>query len=74
MTGFEHAQDGSTPLLLAAKNGHVGITQLLKKKGANIEAMDKVSFLALSNQQIADFASERILPNLNSFLWNTLKA
>ena len=41
-----HAQRGSTPLLLAAWNGHVEIAQMLMEKGANIEAMDEVQLVA----------------------------
>ena len=46
LTSFLHAQDGQTPLLLALQNGHVEIAQLLMEKGANIEAMDEVHFMA----------------------------
>ena len=45
MTGFEHAQDGSTPLLEEAKNGHVEIAQMLMEKGSNVEATDKVQLV-----------------------------
>ena len=74
LTSSVSTQDGQTPLLWAAMYGHVEIAQLLMEKGANIEARDKVSFLALSNWQSADFARESIVPLLNLFLWNTLKA
>ena len=46
LTSFVHAQDGETPLLKAASNGHVEIAQMLMEKGANIEAMDKVQLVA----------------------------
>ena len=46
LTSFVHAQDGWTPLHEAASNGHVKIAQLLMEKGANIEATDKVHFVA----------------------------
>ena len=46
LTSFVHAQDGWTPLLLGASNGHVEIAQLLMEKGANIEAMDEVQLVA----------------------------
>ena len=71
---FVHAQQGKTPLLEAASNGHLEITHLLLEKGANIEVMDKVSFLTLSRWRSADFASESIVSHLNLFLWNTLNA
>ena len=45
LTSFVHAQDGWTPLLEAARNGHVEIAQMLMDKGANIEAMDKVQLV-----------------------------
>ena len=38
------------------------------------EATDKVSFLALSYWQSADFANESIVPPQNVFLCHTLKA
>ena len=41
-----HGQDGGTPLICAASNGHVEIAQLLVEKGANIEATEKVQFVA----------------------------
>ena len=43
---FVHAQYGCTPLLLAARNDDVEMAQTLMEKGANIEAMDKVEFVA----------------------------
>ena len=43
---FVHAQDGQTPLHAAAIKGHVEIAQLLMEKGANVEATDKVQFVA----------------------------
>ena len=46
LTSFVHAQDGETPLLKAASNGHVEIAQMLMEKGANIEATDKVQLVA----------------------------
>ena len=46
LTSFVHAQDGWTPLLVAASNGHVEIAQMLMEKGANIEATDKVQLVA----------------------------
>ena len=46
LTSFVHAQDGWTPLLQAARNGHVKLAQLLMEKGANIEATDKVHLVA----------------------------
>ena len=46
LTSFVHAQDGWTPLLWAASNGHVKIAQLLMEKGANIEATNKVHLVA----------------------------
>ena len=58
LTCFVHAQDGRKPLLEAARNGYVQIAEMLLEKGANIEATDKVSFLALTNWQCADFGSE----------------
>ena len=45
LTGFVHAQDGWTPMLLAARNGRVEIAQLLLEKGANIEATTKVQLV-----------------------------
>ena len=42
LTSFVHAQDGQTPLLQAARYGHVEIAQMLMEKDANIEATDKV--------------------------------
>ena len=74
LRSFVHAQSGRTPLLEAARNGHVEIAQLLMEKGANIEIVDKVSFLTLSNWQGGDFASESIVPHLTLFLWYNLKA
>ena len=41
LTSFVHAQDGRTPFLKAASNGHVEIAQMLMEKGANIEATDQ---------------------------------
>ena len=58
LTIFVHAQDGWTPLHAAASSGCIEIAQMLMEKGANIEATDKVSFLALTNWQCADFGSE----------------
>ena len=46
LTSLVHAQDGWTLLLVAAKNGHVEITQVLLEKGGNIEATDKVQSVA----------------------------
>ena len=46
LTSFVHAQDGRTPLLEAAWNGHVEIAQMLMEKGANIEATTKVQLVA----------------------------
>ena len=46
LTSFVHAQDGQTPLLEAARLGHVEIAQMLMEKGANIEATDKVQLVA----------------------------
>ena len=46
LTSFVHAQNGWTPLLVASQNGNVEIAQLLLEKGANIEATDKVQFVA----------------------------
>ena len=46
LTSVVHAQYGSTPLLVAASNGHVKTTQLLIDKGANIEATIKVQLVA----------------------------
>ena len=46
LTSFAHAQDGWTPLLKAAWNGHVEIAQMLMEKGANIEATYKVQLVA----------------------------
>ena len=46
LTSFVHAQDGWTPLLKAASNGHVEIAQMLMEKGANIEATDEVQLVA----------------------------
>ena len=43
---FVHAQDERTPLLVVAYNGHAKIANILVEKGANIEAMDKVQFIA----------------------------
>ena len=43
---FVHAQHERTPLLGAAKNGHVEIAQMLMEKGANVEATDKVQLVA----------------------------
>ena len=36
-------QDGDTPLLLAAENGHLPLVEYLVEKGADIEAQDQVS-------------------------------
>ena len=52
LTSFVHAQYGRTPLLAAARKGHVEIAQMLMEKGVNIEAMDKVSFLAPTNWHV----------------------
>ena len=46
LTSFVHAQNGRTPLLKAASNGHVEIGQMLIEKGANIEATDEVQLVA----------------------------
>ena len=46
LTSFVHAQYGRTPLLKAARNGHVEIAQMLMEKGANIEVTDEVHLLA----------------------------
>ena len=36
-------QDGSTALMLAAKNGRVNVVQCLVEAGANFEAVNRVS-------------------------------
>ena len=36
-------QNGATPLLYAAKEGHLQVLEYLAEKGADIEAKDKVS-------------------------------
>ena len=36
-------QDGDTPLLLAAENGHLPLVEYLVEKGADIEAKNNVS-------------------------------
>ncbi len=36
-------QDGYTPLMWAAKKGHVNVVQCLVEAGANLEAVDRVS-------------------------------
>ena len=46
LTSFVHAQDGGTPFLEAARNGHVEFAQMLMEKGANIEATTKVQLVA----------------------------
>ena len=46
LMSFVHEQYGGTPLVRAAENGHVEIAQLLVEKGANIETMDEVQFVA----------------------------
>ena len=46
LTSFVHAQAGQTPILVALKNGHVEIAQLLMEKGANIEGTNEVHFVA----------------------------
>ena len=46
LMSFVHAQEGSTPLIMAASNGHVEIAQILMDKGANIEATDEVQLVA----------------------------
>ena len=43
---FVHAQNGWTPLHMAANKGHVEIAQLMMEKSANIEATDKVQLVA----------------------------
>ena len=50
LLSFVHGQDGGTPLLWAARNGHVEIAQLLVEKGAIIEATAKVQFVAFVHQ------------------------
>ena len=46
LRSFVHAQGGRTPLLEAARNGHVKIAQLLMENGTNIEATDEVQLAA----------------------------
>ena len=46
LRSFVHGQGGRTPLLEAARIGHVKIAQLLMETGANIEATDKVQLAA----------------------------
>ena len=46
LMSFVHTQYGETPFSWAASNGHVEIAQMLMKKGANIEATDKVQLVA----------------------------
>ena len=36
-------QDGYTPLLVASERGYVDMARLLLERGANIEAIDRVS-------------------------------
>ena len=36
-------QDGDTPLLVAAKHGHLSVVEYLLERGADIEAKDNVS-------------------------------
>lgn len=43
MAYFSHnVQEGATPLILAAAEGHIEIVRLLMEKGANIEAINHV--------------------------------
>lgn len=37
-------QEGRTPLLLAAKNGHVDVARFLLSKNADAQAVNKVAF------------------------------
>ena len=46
LTSFVCAQDGQTPFHWAAEEGRVEIAQLLMEKDANIEAINKVHFVA----------------------------
>ena len=41
-------QDGTTPLLWAARNGHLPMVEYLVEKGANMEAKDNVSDVVIS--------------------------
>ena len=45
MLGVPHliAQTGSTPLYIAAQNGHLDIVRLLLDRSANVDAANKVS-------------------------------
>ena len=46
LTGLLNGQNQRTPLLEAARTDRVEMAQLLLEKGANIEATEKVQFVA----------------------------
>ena len=43
VTRFDVAQNGATPLIMAAENGHEGCAKLLLEAKAAVDAADKVS-------------------------------
>jgi len=39
-------QDGTTPLLIASKNGHLDVVKELLSKGAAVDKADRVHYVA----------------------------
>ena len=62
---FYILQDGNTPLHQAASHGYINIVEYLYRKGANINAVNKVKFIIciiMSVFIVLIFIRSRIIP------------